>query len=143
MLQPFLGHLKVAEDWRPLLLSVGAFSLMGIALLFGWTEYKLIWILCGIVGSLASIFLVQYLGEAIEKRFLANLGIASLAIFVLHPYFQGVTREVMLRILGPSPFWQLLIPTIVAVAGPFIVWRFSQRHGMPWLFRLRLAKFDG
>jgi fucose 4-O-acetylase-like acetyltransferase len=138
MLQPFLSRLKSANHWRPLLLALGAFLFVGIALLLGWTEHKTVWFLCGIAGSLASVFLVQYLGETIELKLLANLGIASLAIYVLHPYFQGLARELLLRIFGASPVWQLIIPTIIAIVGPYIVWRVSQHNGLFWLFRLRL-----
>ena len=143
MLQPVLDYLKVSNDWKPLSLSFGAFIFLGVALMLGWTAHKPIWLLCGIVGSLASICLIQYLGEAIQQRLLASLGIATWAIFFLHPYFQGATRELVLRILGESPIWQLLIPTIVAVAGPFVVWKFAQFFGMPWLFQLRLPKYSG
>jgi fucose 4-O-acetylase-like acetyltransferase len=142
MLRPFLHRFKVSRNWRPLLASFVTFLLMAVALLHGWTSYKLVWILCGVGGSLASIYLVQNLGTWAESR-LAQLGIASLAIFVLHPYFQGAARVLVLRTIGSSTFWQLLIATIIGIGGPFIVWRFAERHGMPWLFRLQLTKSAG
>ncbi len=140
MLQPVLDHLRVSKAWSPLLLCLVAFSLMGAALMLGWTVWTPVWLLCGIVGSLASIGLVQYLGRPIADTVLANLGVASLAIYILHPYFQAIGREFVLRIFGASPFWQLFLTTIIAVLGPFLVWRLSQRLGMPWLFRLSLPK---
>jgi fucose 4-O-acetylase-like acetyltransferase len=143
MLQPVSDYLKVSHDWKLLLLSFGAFILIGVALMLDWTAHKPVWLLCGIIGSLASICLVQYLGEAIQQRLLASLGIATWAIFFLHPYFQGATREFVLRTLGTSPIWQLLIPTIIAVAGPFLVWKCTQLFAVPWLFQLRLPKYGG
>jgi len=140
MLRPVLDQLRVTNAWSPLLLSIAAFVLLGIALILGWTIWTPVWLLCGIVGSLASIGLVQYLDKPIAGGVLANLGVASLAIYILHPYFQAVGREFVSRIFGAAPFWQLLLTTIIAVAGPFLVWRLSQRFGMPWLFRLSLSR---
>jgi fucose 4-O-acetylase-like acetyltransferase len=53
MLQPFSDYLKISNDWRRMLLSFGVFFLMGMALMFGWTAQKPVWLLCGIAGSLA------------------------------------------------------------------------------------------
>jgi len=143
MLRPILDHLRVSNAWSPLLLCFVAFFLMGAALMLGWTVWTPVWLLCGVMGSLASIGLVQYLGQPIANTVLANLGVASLAIYILHPYFQAVGREFVLRIFGTSPFWQLFLTTIIAVLGPFLVWLMSQRLGMPWLFRLDLPKTKG
>jgi len=139
-LQPFLTNEKISHSWTQILLSLVAFVMLGVALILGWTTFKLVWVLCGIVGSLASLCLVGYLGKAVGQRLLANLGMASLAIYVLHPYFQGAAGQILFHIFGVSAFWQLVVPTVIAVLGPFIVWRFAQGHGMSWLFRLRFPK---
>jgi fucose 4-O-acetylase-like acetyltransferase len=142
MLQPFLGQLKVACRWKSLLLSLAAFGLMGVALQYGWTAHKPVWILCGIGGSLASILIVQCIGRLLEDKVLASLGIASLAIFVLHPYFQGTARMLVFHVAGATPLWQILLPTIFGVLGPFAVWKLAQQYGMSWLFRLDLPRLS-
>jgi peptidoglycan/LPS O-acetylase OafA/YrhL len=142
MMRPFVNDLRISKCWSPVLLSVASFCLLGLALYFGWTAQKPVWLLCGIVGSLASISLVQYMGEATERHVLGTVGVASLAIYILHPYFQRLTGEAVLRTFGTSPVWQLLLPTIVAVVGPLLVWGIAQRFGMGWLFRLTFGKND-
>jgi fucose 4-O-acetylase-like acetyltransferase len=142
MLWSLQSRLQVAGSWWLLPLSLVGFGMLAVALSFQWTEYKPVWIACGMVGALAAICLALCLSGVVTGRVVANLGLASLAIFVLHPYFQGAAREVVLRLIGPSPVWQLVLPTVVGVAGPFVMWALAQYFGVPWLFRLQLSKID-
>jgi fucose 4-O-acetylase-like acetyltransferase len=141
MLEPWQSAFAVRGKLWPAALSLMGLIVMAVTLVYDWTAYRPIWIACGIVGSLASVCLVTYISNRIVGSVLANLGMASVAIFVLHPYFQGAARELSLRVLGPSPYWQLTIPTIIALLGPFLGWRLAQALGMPWLFRLALRAF--
>jgi fucose 4-O-acetylase-like acetyltransferase len=141
VMRPHLNRLRASNSWNPLLFSFVAFLLMGIALRFGWTAWTPVWLLCGVTGSLASIVFVQYLGRPISEGILAKLGVASLAIYILHPYFQAVTRDV-LQMLNASLLSQVGLTTIIAIVGPYTVWRLSQRLGFPWLFRLSLPKYS-
>jgi fucose 4-O-acetylase-like acetyltransferase len=139
MLYPILGRLSIAGRWPHCAAAIAAFLLIALTYRFGLMSYALVTLICGILGSLASIVLVQCLPKALGQRILPNLGLASLAIFVLHPYFQGASREIIARTVGPSPYVQLPVVTSVAIAGPFAVWLIAERVGAPWLFRLRLV----
>jgi hypothetical protein len=139
MIGPFANRLKVLNTWTPLFLSLFGFLLLGTLLELHWTEYKAVWLLCGLVGSLATIYLVQYFGNTIQRKLLAALGVSTLAIYLLHPYFQRIGAELVLRVAGPSIVLELIVPTAVGLIGPFLVWKLSQRHGLSWLFRLRLG----
>jgi fucose 4-O-acetylase-like acetyltransferase len=138
MIHPILGRLSIAGRWPHCAAAIAAFLLIALAYQFGLTSYALVSVVCGILGSLASILLVQCLPNALGQKLLPSLGLASLAIFVLHPYFQGAAREIITRTAGSSPYLQLLMVTTVAIAGSFAVWQAAERLGAAWLFRLRL-----
>ena len=119
-------------------MSLVGFSLLAGGLALDWTSNKAIWLLCGFIGALAAIWLVRALPAA--HPILAQLGVASLAIYVLHPYFQGAARQIVSLLLGDAPLWQLLIPTGVALVASLIVYELALRYRMGWLFRLRPSK---
>jgi fucose 4-O-acetylase-like acetyltransferase len=143
MVRPFASRFVFSDRWTPLLLSAGAFLLLWLSLSAGWTEYKIAWLLCGLAGSLATMCLVQCLGRTIERTILANIGAATLAIYLLHPYFlkAGLELAVYISAAAPlvSPLGQLVILTIIGVAGPFFAWKLAERRGLSWLFRLKLS----
>lgn len=140
--QPYLVRLRMMNSLAALSAATFGFALLAFALLLGWTSIRPIWLLCGIVGSLASICLIQNCNNRIN-RLLSVVGMASLAIYILHPYFQRAASEIELRIFGPSPYLQLAIPTICGVCGPLLVWLSAERFGFRWLFRLSLLDYFG
>jgi fucose 4-O-acetylase-like acetyltransferase len=140
IVQPYLARMKAINSLAAVSASVFGFALLGVALLLGWTGIKPIWLLCGIIGSLASICLIQRCDDRIS-RILSAVGMASLAIYILHPYFQRPASEIEFRLFGPSAALQLAIATICGVIGPFLVWLIAERYGLRWLFRLRLSNY--
>ena len=139
MLQPFAARFVFSDRLTPLALSLGAFLFLWLSLNAGWTEYKIVWLLCGSAGSLALMCLVQYLGKTIEQTVLARIGAATLVIYLLHSYFLNAGLELATSLFAAAPWGQLVILTIVGVAGPFFAWKITQRRGLLWLFRLKLS----
>jgi fucose 4-O-acetylase-like acetyltransferase len=103
----------------------------GAAVLGQWT-----YIVVGLTGT-AGLFLLAKLLD--RHRFgdgVAWVGRASLAVFLLSAFAQGATREVLLRVFHTREFWpQLLLPTLIAVLLPAIVWYQQDRWRVGWLFR--------
>lgn len=139
LLHPVLDRLNIAGSRLQLGAALAVFPLMAIALAMGWTDDKFVKLACGIAGSIAIMMLVQCVKASVARGLLVGLGMASLAIYVLHPYFQGAARAVIYWAIGPNPFLQVALVTAVAIAGPFLVWLAAERFKAPWLFRLRLA----
>src|SRR5262249_19630826 len=100
----------------------------------------ILYLICGIIGSAACILIAQALGTVAPNRLFAKIGAASLVVFLLHPYFQGAARELIVKEIGSSLWLQLSVPTAVAVIGPTLIWLLAERFGFQWLFRLDLVK---
>jgi fucose 4-O-acetylase-like acetyltransferase len=103
-------------------------------------ETPILSLCCGIIGSVALLIIAKSLGTTGANLLMANCGAASLVVFLLHPYFQGTARELILRAMGPSIWWQLAIPTVAGVVGPTLIWLGAERLGLQWLFRLDLNR---
>jgi fucose 4-O-acetylase-like acetyltransferase len=99
----------------------------------------------GTFGSIALLLLAYGLnaltGSAVAA--LRTIGEASLVIFLLHPYFQSVARVALEHISGPGLPLQLIVPTLVGILGPALVWIVADRAGLQWLFRLTVRKTQG
>jgi fucose 4-O-acetylase-like acetyltransferase len=124
-------------------ITVGAllFVALFVLVFLHISEIPVLFLCCGIIGSFASLIIAQSLGTRWPNRLIANCGAASLVVFLLHPYFQGTARELILRTMGPSSiWWQLAIPTVAGVVGPTLVWLGAERLGLQWLFRLDLNR---
>ena len=121
--------------------AVGAllFGALFILVFLRIEEIPLIWLCCGIIGSVASLIIIQSLGSTWPNLLIANCGAASLVVFLLHPYFQGTARELVFWAMGPAILWQLAIPTVAGVVGPTLIWLGAERLGLQWLFRLDLS----
>ena len=86
----------------------------------------------GTAGLLLSARMVEGTGVG---NIWAWLGRTSLAIFLLAPYPQGLTRDLLVRFGHTHEFWlQLLIPTLAAALLPAIVWHQQSRWRIGWLF---------
>ena len=62
-----------------------------------------------------------------------------MVIYLLHSYFLNAGLEHATSLFAAAPWGQLVILTIVGVAGPFFAWKITQRRGLSWLFRLKLS----
>lgn len=85
----------------------------------------------GLLAAVAEIF-----GDTLPGRTLRQIGLASLAIFLLHPYPQGGTRAVWARLFGEhAAATSLIAQTVLAVALPTLFFFLVERWGGGWLFR--------
>jgi fucose 4-O-acetylase-like acetyltransferase len=116
------------------------FGALFVLVFFRMNEIPIMFLSCGIIGSVASVIIAQSLGATWPNSVMAKCGIASLAVFLLHPYFQGAARELTFWAMGPSIWWQLAIPTAAGVVGPTVIWLGADRLGLQWLFRLDLSR---
>lgn len=93
-------------------------------------------VLLGLTGT-AGLFLIARTIE--HTRFgdvWAWIGEASLAIFLMAQFGQGATRELLLRLGHTHEFWlQLILPTVVSMLFPAIIWHQQKRWHIGWLFR--------
>lgn len=139
-LRPYMDRLRVSGTPLQFAGALCVFAVMAAALVLGWTALRPVKIACGLAGALATIVLVQCLGHNFQNRVLAWLGTASLAIYVLHPYFQGAARTVLTQMAVTSPLLQVTVVTLAAVAGSFAVWWVTDRLGAKWLFRIQFLR---
>jgi fucose 4-O-acetylase-like acetyltransferase len=129
-----INKIKCASRAASFAYGLIAFGSLSALVTYQLNENPVMYLCCGLLGSLASILLARAVGAVAPARLLARIGVASLVIFLLHPYFQGATRELTLRALGSSPWVQLSIPTAVAILGPTFIFMLSERFGLQWLF---------
>lgn len=141
-----LGHkidvIKCGSNAGSLAFGGLLFIILFVVVFLGINEIPIFSLCCGIVGSSATLLLARSLESTWLNVLLAKCGIASLIIFLLHPYFQGAARELVLWAKGPSLWWQLTIPTVAGVVGPTLIWFGAEYLGLQWLFRLDLTWLD-
>lgn len=135
VVRPFWAAMKLEGHAWQLLAALAVFGLMALVLGHGFTSYWAVRFACGIGGILATIVLVQCIRLPSLVGALSTLGMASLAIYVMHPYFQGAARTLLQAVLGEWPPLHLPLQTLFAIAGPAMVWWLSERYGAGWLFR--------
>jgi len=110
--------------------QVMVISIYGASVLGRWT-----YIVPGLTGTAGLFLLAKLLDELRFGDGLAWVGRASLAVFLLHAFAQGATREVLLSVFHTQEFWlQLLLPTLFATLLPAIIWYQQDRWNVDWLF---------
>jgi fucose 4-O-acetylase-like acetyltransferase len=137
--RPYLDRLRIDGTMLQLAAALLVFFFLAVAVWQGWTILQPVKLACSVAGIFATIALVQCFPRSLQSGLLASLGVASLAIYILHPYFQGATRILLSAYFGPHPYVQLVFQTLMATAGAFIAWSFAERAGVTWLFRLPMT----
>ena len=97
-------------------------------------------VVLGFTGT-AGLFLIA---RTIENTNIGNawawIGRASLGIFLMAPFPQGATRELLLRVAHTHEFWlQIILPTFLSTLLPAIIWHQQKRWHLGWLFRWPLS----
>lgn len=126
----------------PRRIAVTAFALLGILqcslVLSGVQTISFVSLLLGFSGTLWIFSAAFLLATTRAGRSFLPLGAASLVVFLLHPYFQGATRELLLRILHCHLGWiHVLVQTAVAVYSSTVIWKLSEKYGFWFLFTLK------
>lgn len=89
----------------------------------------------GAAGSLAVLSVSMLLREGAAMRFLAALGEASLAIYVMHTIASAGVRIGLRAIAAPiHPLALLAVMTVAGLAFPYAAYLFARKRGLaPWL----------
>jgi fucose 4-O-acetylase-like acetyltransferase len=123
--------------WSSVLGTLLIFSLQAAIILFyGISDLpKLLFVPLGLLGTLGLLLAVRSVSGLQIERVAAWTGVASLGIFLLHPYFQGLAREAVSRGLhthNPAP--QLILVTLVATLLPAYIYHQRKRWKLTLLF---------
>jgi fucose 4-O-acetylase-like acetyltransferase len=121
--------------WRAMLGSLAAVGLVAFGNWSPMSSARVIVIMLGLAGTLALFLLARATEATAFDRAAVWCGEASLGIFVLHPLFQGATRLVLARITrSHAVLPNVLIPTLVAVAIPGLLWHCRERLRIGFVF---------
>jgi fucose 4-O-acetylase-like acetyltransferase len=89
----------------------------------------------GLTGTVMLIFLSRGLTGTVWDKLFRWLGEGSLAIFLIAPFCQGFGRELVLRLShSTAPLPQLLVPMVVALSIPALLWHYQDRLHIGWFF---------
>jgi fucose 4-O-acetylase-like acetyltransferase len=128
-------------------LLIGCLALF--ALLFslkfaGLNPPNLTYLIGGFIGSFGLILGVLSLNSLQIQSALQTIGAASLGIYVSHAYFQGASREILVRLIGLHPYLIVLLVTLAAIIGPLIIWISANKYGFGWIYRFpKFKKVNG
>jgi fucose 4-O-acetylase-like acetyltransferase len=86
--------------------------------------------LLGFLGSLGTMSAAMLLARTPLADGLAQLGAASLAIYLVHTIFSAGAR-IALKLVGISPAdpISLLVATLAGLVGPWVIWRWAVSRG--------------
>jgi fucose 4-O-acetylase-like acetyltransferase len=138
LIGPRIDLIKCDSNAASIAISTLLFGILLTIVFLRINQIPILWLCCGVIGSAASVIVVQSIASRSANRLMANCGAASLVVFLLHPYFQGAARELTLWAMGPSIWWQLAIPTVTGVVAPTLAFMGVERLGLLWIFRLDL-----
>jgi fucose 4-O-acetylase-like acetyltransferase len=90
----------------------------------------------GLIGTGMVLLLCLAIRNTVSERILIWFGEASLAIFLLSPFSQGLGREFVTRVLyTTNPFLYLVLTTLCSAALPAVLWFSRDNLHIGWLFR--------
>jgi len=141
LLETNTGKMQKANRFiTGLLLALFLFLSVAITINFNIPALVLLTIklLQGLTGTFLLILIAASISPSRIGAVLTTVGIASLAIFLLHPYFQGLSRLMVSRIAGEhnamAIVLSVMIQTVAGVWGATIIYSLTMRYGGRWLF---------
>jgi peptidoglycan/LPS O-acetylase OafA/YrhL len=100
-----------------------------------FSSAKVMVILLGFGGILATFLLANGVKATFIENALAWCGIASLGIFVLHAYVQRIVRIIFWKITSTHAILpNVLIPFLFAVLVPGLLWHFRKQLHIGFVF---------
>jgi hypothetical protein len=130
-----IERLETIPRWSALAGAAAAFGLSVPGNLSAFHDTRAIWIALGFIGTLGLFLLTVTLKGTVLETAACWCGAASLGIFVLHPFFQGATRILLARLTASHAVLpNVLIPTLVAILGPGLIWHYRDRLHLGFLF---------
>jgi len=92
---------------------------------------------CGLLGTAGLFMTAQASSRSPVDRWLQWIGVASLSVFLLHPFIQGIAMMALLHTgVGHTLGVELAVPTVLAVILPAVIWHRRKRLRVAWLFAL-------
>jgi fucose 4-O-acetylase-like acetyltransferase len=121
--------------WVCLLGSMAVFVLVAGLNLSAASPTRVMVLFLGFGGIAGLFLLANGLRSTLFEVASAWCGIASLGIFILHPFFQGAMRIVLARVTSShAVFPNVFVPTLVAVLGSGLCWHYRERLRIGFLF---------
>jgi len=93
-----------------------------------------LFILLGLLGTLMLLLVARCLDHSLPARQLAWIGVASLGIFLVSPYPQGLGRQILLAFHIVNPWMQVLFPTLLTTVIAAILYQKRVKLHIAWLF---------
>ena len=133
---PWLGRLERLSALASLLvaLTLSAGLYVAVAQITSDHGRHLGLLPAGFWGTGALLLLGRSMQGTRAGRMTADVGVASLAVFLLAPFPQGAVRSILGVAHVTQPVAQLVLPTLVAVALPAWIFRRRERLHLGWLF---------
>lgn len=91
----------------------------------------------GLTGTFGLIAWAQAMHSSFVAKLLQRTGAASLGIFLLHSYVQGVTREIMKRIFPSFHDFSVIVQITAAIIIPILLYEWLMTGPGRYLFTLR------
>lgn len=130
-----IERLGTIPRWMGLAGLSGAFLLVGLRTMSAVPETRLEVVLLGICGTAGLFLLASTFRDSVIEVAFSWIGEASLGIFVLHPYFQGVLHVILPRLMPSHPIVpDLAIVTSGAVLMPAVLWHFRKQLHLNFVF---------
>ena len=130
-----IERLETIPRWAALAGAAAAFGLSVPGNLSSFHDARAMWIALGFAGTLGLFLLAITLRGTVLETAACWCGVASLGIFVLHPFFQGATRILLARLTASHAVLpNVLIPTLVAILGPGLIWHYRDRLHLGFMF---------
>jgi fucose 4-O-acetylase-like acetyltransferase len=130
-----IGRVTCGPRWKACAACVAALLVVAMWILLTGRDLRIVSIIAGLMGTLGLFKLAHATRATAFERAALWCGTASLGIFVLHPFFQGATRLVLARLTSSQAVLpNLLIPTVVAVVGPGLLWHYRKPLRIEFLF---------
>ncbi len=90
----------------------------------------------GLTGTAALLLAARVLDGQSPGDFMAWMGQASLAVFLLSEFGQGAGREILAKVFhSKAVLPQLLVSTLLATIPPAILWYRQDKWRLRWLFQ--------
>ncbi len=128
-------HLPGWEHRRRAVAVVALLSIVAFALTYldeaMWPDRMLV-VARAVLGIIATVSVAMLIAP--WSRWMALLGTASMAIFVLHTIFSAGLRMALHAIGFSSNLVALVLGTLIGIAGPLAIWAAARRYRLlPWL----------
>lgn len=95
----------------------------------------------GLVGTAGLFLFAEAIPFPVVATTIAWFGEASIAIYLLSPYFQGATRQILFQVFHTTAILpHIVLQTLVATVFPALLYYNRERFHIEWFFRMPKSK---